>query len=176
MRRGIPYRAFCGWDASRRIAPMGQCGVQIQAGGGRAEPIHWKSCLVPLIHGLELVCSRCGIPAVVVSFLLIDCLVDYLLHAVTRLPDANSHSCRMLRTNAPRDIMPHLSYLGCEPARCGHWAARVLEFKRTVGVPHGVRKRRGLNAIFWPPTGFSRDARVRFGRDAGLSCRWMLAR
>jgi len=63
--------------------------------------------------------------------------------------------------------MPHLSFLGCEPAWCGNWAARGLEFKRTVGVPHGVRKRRGLN---------SRDARVRFRRDAGLSCRWLLAR
>ena len=63
--------------------------------------------------------------------------------------------------------MSHLSVLGCEPARCGNWAARGLEFKRTVGVPHGVRKRRGLN---------SRDARVRFRRDAGLSCRWLLAR
>ena len=72
--------------------------------------------------------------------------------------------------------MSHLSFLGCEPARCGNWAARGLEFKRTVGVPHGVRKRRGLNAIFRPPTGFSRDARVRFRRDAGLSCRWLLAR
>jgi hypothetical protein len=85
MRRGIvPYRAFRGWDASgRRIAPMGQCEVQIQAdAGGRAEPLHWKSCLIPLAHGFELVCFRCGIPAVVVSFLLIDCLVDYLLHAV----------------------------------------------------------------------------------------------
>ena len=61
--------------------------------------------------------------------------------------------------------MLHLSFLGCEPARCGNWAARGLEFKRTVGVPHGVRKRRGLNAIFRPPTGFSRDARVRFRRD-----------
>ena len=60
--------------------------------------------------------------------------------------------------------MPHLSFLGCEPAWCGNWAARGLEFKRTVGVPHGVRKRRGLN---------SRDARVRFRRDAGLSCRWL---
>ena len=54
--------------------------------------------------------------------------------------------------------MSHLSFLGCEPARCGNWAARRLEFKRTVGVPHGVRKRRGLNAIFRPPTGFSREA------------------
>ena len=72
--------------------------------------------------------------------------------------------------------MPHLSCLGCEPARCGNWAARRLEFKRTVGVPHGVRKRRGLNAIFRPPTRFSRDARVRFRRDAGLSCRWLFAR
>ena len=41
--------------------------------------------------------------------------------------------------------MSHLSFLGCEPARCGNWAARRLEFKRTVGVPHGVRKRRGNN-------------------------------
>ncbi len=55
-------------------------------------------------------------------------------------------------------------------------AARGLEFQRTVGVQHGVRKRRGLNVIFRPPTGFSRDARVRSRRDAGLSCRWLLAR
>ena len=48
--------------------------------------------------------------------------------------------------------MSHLSFLGCEPARCGNWAARGLEFKRTVGVPHGLRKRRGLNATFRPPT------------------------
>ena len=75
--------------------------------------------------------------------------------------------------------MPHLSFLGCEPAWCGNWAARRLEFKRTVGVPHGVRKRRGLNAIFRPPSDALQsrhNARVCFRRDAGLSCRWLLAR
>jgi hypothetical protein len=43
--------------------------------GVRRAPFHWKSCLIPLIHGLELVlvCFRCGIPAAVVSFLLVDC-------------------------------------------------------------------------------------------------------
>ena len=65
MRRGIPYRTFRGWDASRRIASMGQCEVQIQADGRRAEPIHWKSCLIPLMHEFELVRSRYGMPAVV---------------------------------------------------------------------------------------------------------------
>ena len=75
MRREISSRTIRGWDVSQRIASMGQCEVQIQADGGRAETVHWKSCLIPLMHGLELVCSRCGIPAAVVSFLLIDCLV-----------------------------------------------------------------------------------------------------
>ena len=65
MRRGIPYRTLRGWDASRRIASMGQCEVQIQADGRRAEPIHWKSCLIPLMHEFELVRSRYGMPAVV---------------------------------------------------------------------------------------------------------------
>ena len=54
-----------------------------------------------------------------------------MLHSVTRFPDVNSHSCRMSRTNAPWDTMPHDSWLGCDPARCGNWAARGLEFKRT---------------------------------------------
>ena len=49
MRREIPCRTFRGWDASQRIASMGQCEVQIQADGARAEPIHWKSCLIPLM-------------------------------------------------------------------------------------------------------------------------------
>ena len=39
MRREISCRTFRAWDASRRIASMGQCEVQIQADGGRAEPI-----------------------------------------------------------------------------------------------------------------------------------------
>jgi hypothetical protein len=69
-------RTFGDCDASRRIASMGQCEVQIQADGGRAEPIHWKWCLIPRMHGFELACFRCGIPAAVASFLLIDCLVD----------------------------------------------------------------------------------------------------
>ena len=76
MRRVIPCRTFRSWDASRRGASIGQREVQIQADGGRAEPIHWKSCLIPRMHGFELACFRCGIPAAVVSFLLIDCLVD----------------------------------------------------------------------------------------------------
>jgi hypothetical protein len=49
----------------RADALMGQCKFQIQADGRRAKPIHWKSCLIPLMHGYELVCFRCGIPAVV---------------------------------------------------------------------------------------------------------------
>ena len=181
MRRGIPYRTVCGWDASRRIAPMGQCEVQIQADVGRAEPIHWKSCLIPLMHGFELVWFRCGIPAVVVSFLLIDCLDDLFLHAVIRFPDVNSHSCRMSRTNAPSDTMPHDSWLGCDPARCGNGAVRGLELKRTVGAQHGVRKRCGLCATFRPPTvsvatrtltsGARRNGRR--ARDAGRSCGWL---
>ncbi len=70
------YRTFHGWDASRRTASMGQCEVQIQADGRRAEPIHWKSpCLIgtaitgmitgPLMHGFELARFRCGMPAAV---------------------------------------------------------------------------------------------------------------
>ncbi len=31
------------------VASMGQREVQIQADGGRAEPIYWKSCLIPLM-------------------------------------------------------------------------------------------------------------------------------
>ncbi len=103
-------------------------------------------------------------------FLPIDCLVDELLRAVTRFPDANSHSCRMLRTNAPWDTMPHLSWLECDPARCVNWAAQ-----------HGVRKRRRLCAIFRPPTvsvatctlttGARRNGRR--ARDAGRSCTWL---
>jgi hypothetical protein len=38
--------------------------------------VGYHTGLIPLMHGLELVCFRCGIPAVDVSFLLIDCLVD----------------------------------------------------------------------------------------------------
>ncbi len=45
--------------------------VQIQADGGRAERVHWKSCLISPMHGFELVCFRCGIPAVV-CFVLAD--------------------------------------------------------------------------------------------------------
>ncbi len=56
-------------DALRQLGSAAQCEVQIQADGGRAEPNHWKSRLIPLMHGIELVCVRCGIPAVVVSFL-----------------------------------------------------------------------------------------------------------
>jgi hypothetical protein len=58
----------------------------------------------------------------------------------------------MLRTNAPWDTMPDLSWLGCEPARCVNWAARPDSSGRTVGVQHGVRKRCRSCAIFRPPT------------------------
>ena len=54
---------------------------------------------------------------------LIDRLID-CFNTVTRLPDLNSHSCRILRTNAPWDAMPHLSWLACDPARCVNRAAR----------------------------------------------------
>jgi hypothetical protein len=47
-----------------------------------------------------------------------------LLHAVTRFPYANSHSYLTLRTNAPWDTTPHLSWLECDPARCVNLAAR----------------------------------------------------
>ncbi len=30
--------------------------------------------------------------------------------------------------------MSHLSFLGCEPARCGNWAARRLEFKVSLVI------------------------------------------
>ncbi len=76
MRRGIPCRTFRGWHATRRVASIGQREVQIQADGRRAERVHWKSCLIPRMHAFELVYFRCGMPAVVVSILLIDFLVD----------------------------------------------------------------------------------------------------
>ncbi len=41
---------------------------------------------------LRLVCFRCGILVSCCCFVLTDCLVDYLLHAVTRFPDANEFS------------------------------------------------------------------------------------
>ena len=104
-----------------------------------------------------------------------------MLHSVTRFPDVNSHSCRMSRTNAPWDTMPHDSWLGCDPARCGNGAARGLELKRNVGAQHGVRKRCGLCATFRPSTvsvatriltlGARRNGRL--ARDAGRSCRWL---
>ncbi len=48
----------------------------VGACGANSVEIVFDSCLIPRMHGFELVCFRCGIPAVVVSFLLIDCLVD----------------------------------------------------------------------------------------------------
>jgi hypothetical protein len=47
--RGIPCSTVRRWDPSRRVASMGQREVQIQADGARAEPIQWKSCLIPLM-------------------------------------------------------------------------------------------------------------------------------
>jgi hypothetical protein len=44
--------------------------------GVRSEFTGNHECLIPRMHAFELVCFRCGIPAAVVSFLLIDCLVD----------------------------------------------------------------------------------------------------
>ena len=167
MRRGILYRTVRGWDASRRIAPMGQCEVQIQADVGRAEPIHWKSCLIPLMHGFELVWFRCGIPAVVVSFLLIDCLDDLFLHAVIRFPDVNSHSCRMSRTNAPSDTMPHDSWLGCDPARCGNGAARGLSRIEADGGRAAWRaETMRIVRDFSAADGFRRDAHLDIRREA----------
>ncbi len=49
MRRGIPCCTVRAWDSSRRVASIGQCEDQIQADGARAEPIQWKSCLIPLM-------------------------------------------------------------------------------------------------------------------------------
>ena len=164
MRRRILYCTFRGWDASRRIASMGQCEVQIQADGGRAEPIHWTSCLIPRMRGFELVWFRCGIPAVVVSFLLIDCLVDYLLHAVTRFPDANSHSRRMLRMNAPWDTMPHLSWLECDPARCVNLAARGPD---SSGRACSMACGNDADCVrFFGPDGFRRDGHIDNRREA----------
>ncbi len=150
MRCRIPHRTSRGWDASRHVASMGQWEVQIKADDGRAEPIRWKSCLIPLMHGFELVCFRCGMPAAVVSFLLrtllIDCSVAYLLHAVTRFPDANSHSCRMLQAHecaVGYHAVPFVA--GMRPGALRQLGSARSRFKRpgrrTVGVQHGVRKR-----------------------------------
>ena len=103
------------------------------------------------------------------------------LHAVTRLPDANSHSCRMLCTNAPWDTMPHLSWLACDPARCVNWAARgpVSSGRWVCSMACGNDADRVR--FFWPPTisvatrtltsGASRNGRR--ARDAGRSCTWL---
>ena len=48
MRRGIPCRAFRGWNATRRIASIGQREVQIQADGGRAA---WRA------ETMQIVCD-----------------------------------------------------------------------------------------------------------------------
>ena len=53
MRRGIPCCTVRGWDPSRRVASIGQREFQIQADSARAEtataePVQWKSCLIPL--------------------------------------------------------------------------------------------------------------------------------
>ena len=76
------------------------------------------------MHGFELVWFRCGIPAVVVSFLLIDCLDDLFLHAVIRFPDVNSHSCRMLHTNATRTLTFGAKRNGKDACRCAGYADR----------------------------------------------------
>ncbi len=77
----IPHLSWLGCEPTH-CAPMGQCEVQIQVDGGR----HWAvrsqftgnhECLIPRMHGSELVCFRCGMPAAGVSILLIECLVDY---------------------------------------------------------------------------------------------------
>ena len=62
-------------DALRTCTSMGQCEVQIQADGGRAEPIHWESCLIPLMAWVRTRLFPLQDAAVVASFLLIDGLV-----------------------------------------------------------------------------------------------------
>jgi hypothetical protein len=114
-------------------------------------------------------------------FLLIDCLVDYLLHALTRFPDANSHSCRMLRTNAPSDTMPHLSWLECDPARCVNWAARGPDSSGRWACGMACGNDADCVRFFRPPTvsvatrtltsGARRNGRR--ARDAGRSCMWL---
>ena len=49
MRRGIRCRTFRGWDATRRVASIGQREVQIQADGGRAA---WRAetIMMQIVH------------------------------------------------------------------------------------------------------------------------------
>ncbi len=72
----MPRRSWLGSEPAR--ASMGQREVLIQADGARAEPIKRKSCLIPLMAWARIgfsFCFRCGMPAVVGSFSLIDGLV-----------------------------------------------------------------------------------------------------
>ena len=48
MRRGIPCRTFRGWNATQRVASIGQREVQIQADGGRAA---WRA------ETMQIVCD-----------------------------------------------------------------------------------------------------------------------
>ena len=84
-----------------------------------------------------------------------------MLHAVTRLPDANSHSCRMLRTNAPCDTMPDVSWLACDPARCVHWAARGPDSSGRWACSMAC----GNDADFSAADGFCRDAHIDIRRE-----------
>ena len=54
---------------------MGQREVQIQADGARAEPIYWKSRLIPLMAWVRTRLFPLQDATVVASFLLIDGLV-----------------------------------------------------------------------------------------------------
>jgi hypothetical protein len=63
----IPHVSWHTGMRADALRQWGQCEVQIQVDGGRAEPIQRKSCLIPLAHGFELeqACFRCGIPVTV---------------------------------------------------------------------------------------------------------------
>ena len=47
MRRGIPCRTFRGWNATQRVASIGQREVQIQADGGRAA---WRAEAMQIVR------------------------------------------------------------------------------------------------------------------------------
>ncbi len=151
------------WDASRRIASMGQCEVQIQADGGRAERIHWKSCLIPRMHGFELVCFRCGIPAVVVSFLLIDCLVDKLATCCNSTSGCKlsfvsdvAHECAVCRTFRGWHATRRVASIGqCEvqiqaDGGCAAWRAETMQ----------------IVSDFSAADGFCRDAHIDIRRES----------
>ena len=92
-----------------------------------------KSYLIPLALGrIRLFPLR---DASCCCFALAERLIawfDELLHTVTRFPDLNSHSCRMLRTNAPCDI----------PCR----TFRALDASRRVTVASIGQLARGPNS------------------------------